>query len=141
VSMPGCESIPMVYLPGDIPKECLRRTKHRGDVYCPPCNARLRREGKPIRGSVIEEGEWNRTWTTDEDRRGDGDERIWSRYTYEQWVDKFGQPKHDGGRDGCDRCEAAAVRLEEERVAQQVAREDRGRRAVEIEHQRKDLWD
>lgn len=143
--MPLCEGYQRGYLGLDAgspyielyrPPGCTVRTKHRGDTYCPPCNLRLRKEGIPVLGSVITKVEWDRTWTTDGDREGEGDDRKYSLYTYAEYVAKLGEPRYMSGRDDCPKCEAM-IRGEMDREAE---REARNRRVIEASTRRKDIY-
>jgi hypothetical protein len=136
--MPICQGNEAVYFGGFFVKSsngCTGRTKHKGDAYCPRCNLRLARAGKPVRGSVITRKEWDRTWVTDAERVV-GDTRLWSRYTYDEMVPLHGGTiRHDTGRDDCARCEATI----EGTLSEEAEREEGSRRAAQAFMSRKDI--
>jgi hypothetical protein len=114
---------------------CIGRTKHNGDAYCPRCNLRLARAGKPVRDSVVTREEWNRTWVTDAERV-EGDTRLRSRYTYDEMLPLHGGAiRHDTGRDDCARCEA----IIDGTLSEEAEREESNRRANEAFMSRKDI--
>jgi hypothetical protein len=87
-------------------------------------------------GRGVSREEWDRTWVTDTDREGDGDTRLGSRYTYDEYVTIIGVPRHYSGRDDCAKCDKYVQGM----LAEETERAERNRRAIEASMSRKDIY-